>query len=155
MKNDIELYESFFQERKDYYLEKLEKYEKGKKFTFNYATLIFGLFWFLYRKMYLEVIIIYSLLILETLFENLFLKHIIGEEQAIVFNICFTIVFLICIGFTGNLLYLKKSKRIIEKAKEKHSDYEEQKNFVTKKGGTSFLLVGILIVVIVIILALK
>lgn len=155
MKNVIELYESFFQERKDYYLEKLEKYEKGKKFTFNYATLIFGLFWFLYRKMYLEVIIIYSLLILETLFENLFLKHIIGEELAIVFNICFTIVFLIGIGFTGNLLYLKKAKRIIEKAKEKHSDYEEQKNFVTKKGGTSFLLVGILIVVVVIILALK
>ena len=79
MKNDIELYKSFFQKRDDYYLETLDKYNQGKKFTFNYATLIFGIFWFLYRKMYIEVIIIYSFISLESLFENLLLKRLIGR----------------------------------------------------------------------------
>jgi len=155
MKNDPELYEIFFQERKDYYLDKLSKYEKGKKLIFNYSTLLFGLFWFLYRKMYLEAIIIYLFITLETLFEDLYLKQLIGEEETIIFKIIFTLIFLICMGFSGNLLYLKKAERIINKSKEKYPDFEEQKNFVIKKGGTSFILVGIIIALIAIILAIR
>ncbi len=155
MKNDIELYKSFFQKRDDYYLEKLDKYYQGKKFTFNYATLIFGIFWFLYRKMYIEAIIIYSLISLESLFENLFLKRLIGEERTVIFSLCVTVLFIITTGFSGNLLYLKKAMRIVSKAKKKYPDFENQNSYVAKKGGTSFIVISIVIISLVLILALQ
>ena len=154
MKNDIELYKSFFQKRDDYYLETLDKYNQGKKFTFNYATLIFGIFWFLYRKMYIEVIIIYSFISLESLFENLLLKRLIGEERTVIFSFCITVLFLITTGFSGNILYLKKAIRTIGKAKKKYPDFENQNRYVAKKGGTSLVVITILIISLVLILAL-
>ncbi|MGO4708482.1 DUF2628 domain-containing protein [Chryseobacterium sp. 2TAF14] len=155
MEKNIELYESFFQERKDYYLEKLRLLESNKKFTINYAALIFGILWFFYRKMYLEILIIYSFIALETLFEKYFLSMIIGEESMIIFSIAFSISLLIFVGFTGNYLYLKKAKRTITKAEKKYINLEMQKQYVTKKGGTSFIFIWIIIVLGALYAALK
>ncbi|MCS3531453.1 DUF2628 domain-containing protein [Chryseobacterium sp. JUb7] len=155
MKNNIELYETFFQERKDYYINKLSKFENNEKLTFNYATLIFGFFWFLYRKMYWEAIFIYSFILIETLFEKYYLLRIIGEDKTNAFSIIFTITFLICIGFSGNYLYLRKANRIVNKATDKYKETDQQTKFVLKKGGTSFVFIGIILALIVIIFILQ
>lgn len=40
---------------------------------------------------------------------------------------------LIIVGFWGNLLYLNKAKKIIEKAEEKFPEYEQQKKIFEQK----------------------
>jgi len=141
-----ELYKAFFQKRSNYYLEQLNYYEKGRKFRFSYASFIFGIFWFLYRKMYLEFFIILTVFYVESIFENLVLIKLIGIEQTKFFSFVVTIIVLITMGIIGNNLYIKKAKKTIEKAEMKFTNLDQQKEFLTKKGGTSFLYVIILLV---------
>ena len=79
--NSNQLYEDFFQKNNSYYLEQLKYYNNGKKFRFSYAALIFGLFWFLYRKMYLEFFLIFIFYYVETIFENTILIKLIGRTN--------------------------------------------------------------------------
>ncbi|OCA70788.1 hypothetical protein BBI01_12670 [Chryseobacterium artocarpi] len=153
--NQNQLYEDLFQKRNSYYLEKLELYENGKKFTFNYATFIFGLLWFLYRKMYLETIVIFLILYTETAFENFFLTDKIGIEQTKLVSFIITILSLIVAGFSGNYLYIKRAKRTIKKAEKKFSEYEQRKKYLTKKGGTQLLYIGILLTLLIVAIILK
>ena len=155
MSNQQQLYEDFFQKSNSYYLEQLKYYDEGKKFRFNYAALIFGLFWFLYRKMYLEFFIIFAFYYVETLFENTVLVKTIGIEQTKLVNIIVTVIPLIVLGIIGNNLYIKKAKRTVKIATEKYSEYEEQKKLLNKKGGTSFLYITILLVLIILATALS
>lgn len=138
-----DLYEAYFQDSSNYYLEQLNYYEKGKKFRFSYSSVIFGLFWFLYRKMYLEFFVIVTFFYAETQFENHVLTELIGTEQTKLFSFAVNIIFTITLGIIGNNLYLKKAKRMVEKAQMTSIDPEQQKEFLTKKGGTSILFVMI------------
>jgi len=146
---DIELYEIFFSKRKDYYIEKLHLNVEGKRFTFNYAPLIFGIFWFLYRKMYLESLIIFLILFAESNFENMVLIKLIGAEETKLFSIFFTIISSIIAGFIGNLLYINFAKKNIIKSKNNYVDFEERKDYLLKKGGTSFIPVILVIFLLI------
>lgn len=138
-----ELYEAYFQDSSNYYLEQLNYYEKGKKFRFSYSSVIFGLFWFLYRKMYLEFFVIIIIFYAESQFENYILAELIGTEQAELFSFAADIILTITLGIIGNNLYLKKAKRTVEQAQIRFADPEQQKKFLGKKGGTSILFVMI------------
>ena len=138
-----ELYEAYFQDSSTYYLEQLNYYEKGKKFRFSYSSIIFGLFWFLYRKMYLEFFVILIIIYAESQFENYVLAELIGTEQTRLFSFAVNIIFTVTLGIIGNNLYLKKAKRTVEQAQIRFADPEQQKEFLAKKGGTSILLVMI------------
>jgi len=105
--------------------------------------------------MYLEFFAIFVFYYIETIFENTVLINLIGSEQTKLVNILVTITLLIILGIIGNNLYLKKAKRTIKKAKEKFSEYENQKKFLTKKGGTSFVYVTIILLLVVIATALS
>jgi hypothetical protein len=144
-----QLYEDFFQISNSYYLEKLKLVESGKRFSFNYAAFLLGTFWFLYRKMYLESLLIILIFMAEFTFENYILVDLIGAEQTKLVGFLFTVFFGISLGFIGNLLYINKSKRMVKKATQKYSDYEQQKEYLNKKGGTTYLYVVILIILIV------
>jgi len=126
-------------------MEQLKYYEQGKKFRFSYSALMFGVLWFLYRKMYLEFFIIFFVFCLETIFENLVLTKLIGIEKTKVVNSSFTIVLLITLGIIGNNLYIKKAKRTLRNAEEKCPEIENQKEYIFKKGGTSYVYVTILL----------
>ncbi|REC45297.1 DUF2628 domain-containing protein [Chryseobacterium pennipullorum] len=145
----IQLYEFFFQKSNSYYLEQLKYYEQGKKFRFSYSALIFGILWFLYRKMYLEFFIIFFVYYLETIFENLVLTKLIGIEQTKFVNFSVTIVLLILLGIIGNNLYIKKAKRTLRNAEQKYSEIEKQKEYIIKKGGTSYIYVTILLALLI------
>jgi hypothetical protein len=145
----IQMYEIFFQKSNSYYQEQLKYYEQGKKFRFSYSALILGVLWFLYRKMYLEFFIIFFVFYLETIFENLVLTKLIGIEQTKVVNFSVTIVLLITLGIIGNNLYIKKAKRTLRNAEEKYSEIEKQKEYIVKKGGTSYIYVTILLALLI------
>lgn len=104
-----------------HYLEQLKHYESGKKLRYNYSSLIFGIFWFLYRKMYLEFLLIFIIYNAETLFENIVLANIIGAEQTRFVNFFVSIFFLFFLGLVGNNLYLKKAIRTVQKAESNFS----------------------------------
>ncbi|KQT26171.1 hypothetical protein ASG22_05740 [Chryseobacterium sp. Leaf405] len=95
--------------------------------------------------MYLEFFIIFFLFYLETIFENFVLTKLIGIEQTKVVNISVTIVLIITLGIIGNHLYIKKAKRTLKNAEVKYSEIENQKEFIIKKGGTSYIYVTILL----------
>lgn len=76
-------------------------------------------------------------------------------EQTKLVGYIITIFMLIIVGFWGNLLYLNKAKKIIEKAEEKFPEYEQQKKYLSKKGGASFLYVSILLIIIIASMALS
>ncbi|WP_027375644.1 DUF2628 domain-containing protein [Kaistella palustris] len=145
----IQLYETFFQKSNSYYQEQLKYYEQGKKWRFNYSALIFGVFWFLYRKMYLEFFIIFIFYYLETIFENVVLTKLIGMEQTKVVNFSVTIVLLITLGIIGNNLYIKKTNRTLKNAEKKYSEIEKQKEYIAKKGGTSYIYITFLLFLLI------
>lgn len=152
--NQYKLYEDFFQQSNSYYLEQLDHYQNGRKYRFNYTALLFGIFWFLYRKMYLEFFIIFIILQIEAYVENAILVNLIGTEQTKLVKLLVTISFLIILGIIGNNLYLRKANRIVQKAEESFNDYEEQKRFLQRKGGTSYVYVTVLIILLILALVL-
>lgn len=138
-----ELYEAYFQDSSNYYLKQLNYYEKGKKFRFSFSAVLFGVFWFLYRKMYLEFFVIIIIFYAESQFENYVLAELIGTEQTELFSFAVDIILMVILGIIGNNLYLKKAKRMVEQAQITSADPEQQKEFLAKKGGTSIVLVMI------------
>ncbi|MCC6723153.1 MAG: DUF2628 domain-containing protein [Saprospiraceae bacterium] len=135
MTEDIELYEAFFQKSKSYYLDKLMRFNTGQEYRFNFFAFLFGLFWFVYRKMYVEAFIIIAFIIIEGLVEEL----VVPESLSKVANIIATLAISTITGFLGNNLYIRKAHRTIIEAKEKFQDMEAQKTFLAKKGGVSFI----------------
>src|SRR5688500_8755665 len=53
---------AFFDRQSDYYLLKYYEYHGGNKFTFNIGSFFCGIFWFLYRKLFLEFLLTIALL---------------------------------------------------------------------------------------------
>src|SRR5438128_9616888 len=109
MATDTALFEEFFQKSKSYYLDKLTKYQSRQKFTFNVFAFLFGIFWFLYRKMYIETIAILVLLILEALFET----FILGQDADNMINVIITIASATIIALLANYFYIRKAERTI------------------------------------------
>jgi len=72
--DDVTLYEAYFQKSKSYYLNRLDWYLKGQKYSFNLFAFLFGLFWFMYRKMYLEAAVIFLAMIVEGFLESFILR---------------------------------------------------------------------------------
>ena len=106
MTNDLQLFELYFQKSKEYYLDKLTKYKSGQKFTFNIFAFLFGLFWFVYRKMYLQALIILLVIIGEGFIEQLILTNSVDENTSSIINIISTIAIATITGLLGNNLYI-------------------------------------------------
>lgn len=68
--------------------------------------------------MYLEAAIIYSLIALESIGEQIFLPQLMGQDNSFIFSIISTVMIFLIGGFTGNVLYIKKSLRVVDKAKK-------------------------------------
>ncbi|WP_207432095.1 DUF2628 domain-containing protein [Sabulibacter ruber] len=109
-------YRAYFGSDADYYLQKLTQYEAGVKITFNLGAFFFGIFWMLYRKLYIEALV--ALLVISGL---PFLTKALVQSQSlptgsdILINNIFTIVWSLLLGFGGNWLYILNAKRKVAK----------------------------------------
>ncbi|MCH5600741.1 DUF2628 domain-containing protein [Niabella ginsengisoli] len=128
MQQDIELYETYFQNNKSYYIDKWAKFHAGQKISFNFFAFLLGLFWFMYRKMYIETAVLIIAIIIESGLETIILPNDIEEGSASLINLVATIAIATAVGFLGNLLYIRKADKIVQEAKTKFSDSEQQKN---------------------------
>ncbi len=138
----IDLFRAFFTEESDYYADKLEKYEQGTKYSFNFWAGFLGPVWFCFRKLYVEALVLFLLTFVLSSITAVVLWLIIPNEQIIVpFSTAFiTIISFVILGYLGNTLYLKKSKKIVEDFISEN-DIENINNSLTselrEKGGTS------------------
>jgi len=147
--DDVTLYEAYFQKSKSYYLNRLDWYLKGQKYSFNLFAFLFGLFWFMYRKMYLEAAVIFLAMMVEGFLESLILPTNSGWEIEKLVNIISTFVIASIAGLVGNYFYFRKAGKVIERAKMKFAGSEQQISFLKERGGVSYFFLVIIFVCIV------
>ena len=144
MNFDQSLYETYFQKSTTYYLEKLEKFNKGDKYTFNVYAFLFGIFWYLYRKLYLETLLIIGIFLLLSLAESLFIQLFrLGTTKVIDFLATFVSAGIA--GSLANYLYLKKAYREIKAAINRGGEAEFVKMKIKQKGGVTYWFLIIII----------
>lgn len=152
----IDLFKAFYTQESKYYADKLNRYEQGSKYSFNFWAGLLGLIWFCYRKMYVQAIILFLLTFVLGAISGIVLLLFIPDEQLITsYNnvIIWTLSFVI-LGFLGNTLYIKKSKKIVEELIARNEIEDIPNSMATElreKGGTSMtaalICVGILTVI--------
>lgn len=146
---DRELFAAYFQRSSAYYLEQLDRLRAKKRLSFNPYAFFCGIFWFLYRKLYIEFIIIAVLLVTEGQLEAYLYENTDLYEYATLISWSITILFCLSYGIFANILYLKRAEKHVSLAKSKFIGLEGRKIFLEKKGGTTFTAVTILLVLIV------
>jgi hypothetical protein len=147
MNESLEFYEAFFQKQTQYYLNRLKRYKEGDKFTFNVFAFFFGIFWFTYRKMYIEAVLIIVFIVIEAYLENLtFYDEFEGGAPPTV-RIIGTIAVNFLIGFVANYLYLRKAIKTVNRIGA-HRDGETQLIMLKRKGGVSFIILLLLMLAV-------
>ncbi|RUM60913.1 MAG: DUF2628 domain-containing protein [Persephonella sp.] len=142
---DEETIKSFVQKNSDYYLIKWKLMaETGSKISWNWPAFFFGIYWMVYRKMY-----VYALIIL-----------IIGLLLSLIplINIIAGLVVWIGFGMFGNYVYAMHTYKKLKELSLISSNPEDLKKLALQKGGTSvlavFILIGIFLAIEIIILML-
>ncbi len=153
MINDIELFEVYFQKSKVYYTEKLQRFNNGEKYTFNVTAFFFGIAWFLYRKMYVEAVAIFGILILETVFDELFINQYGTQTTVKLVSLIINIITAGLVGGMANYLYFTKANKIIALAKINFNNNDKQIVFLKKNGGVNLALLMVVIAIIVLLIA--
>ncbi len=147
---DREIYlKAYFFIQPDYYLDVYKSYKAGEKFNFNIWPFLFGIFWFLYRKLWFEAMII-LLIYLFIFFVNI---GIIESDKEWLINTVINFITATVFGFVGNYFYLKNAEKQINKVLSTTLDEKERIKILNKKGGVSlapyiflFLILSIMIV---------
>lgn len=106
---------------------------KGLALSWSWGAFIFNVFWFLYRKMYLEAAVVFGV--------HLLLRqgavHFLGENVQLVGNVFLVVVILQ--GFLGNWLYWLAVDRKVAWAWNAFStDPAQAMRWLKSKGGTNY-----------------
>lgn len=149
MQQDNFIYEAFFQKNTSYYLDKLEKFRNGQRFTFNLYAFLFGFAWFLYRRMYRITLLLLLVLALESVLEAYLIEFV--EDGLLKKAISYALNISIWTGtaFVGNYFYIHRANSVVNEIASKNLSEEEATQYARKKGGTSLLFLFVLIAIIV------
>lgn len=135
---------AYFGNSQEYYIEKYRRFLNGQKLSWNIAPFFLGLFWFLYRRLYVAFIVIIALTLLEGYLEGLIFPNV--EPGVFMLPIGFAFAF--AMGGIGNYLYLKKAEREIEKAFQAFDSEEARISYLERAGRPNWqgvLLFGIVV----------
>jgi len=132
------------------YLKKFERLDRSRfKFGWNWCGFLFGAKWMIYRKMYLQYFIFYFTPVLLELS-----AFLIGPTQPAIGAMLFLLTFPVCLilwiigGLFSDYWYKRKIEKLMKEAEFLPAD--ERREFARKKGGTSF---GLLLLALVLDLA--
>ena len=125
----------FIGKNAEYYLAKFEVFEKtGSALSWNWAAFGFGIFWMVYRKMYL-----YAFLSILLMF---FLKAIeVYLRLSPVLSFFLSLWLWVGFGLFGNYLYYLHVKRKVMEIMVQYPDEKDQILMLQKEGGTSWIAV--------------
>jgi len=147
--------EVYFDQQYDWYIERYRDFQTGRIFTFNIGSFLAGLFWFMYRKLYIQMAIIVASLIAFEFVEDVIRQLLMIDplKQALI-DLGINLVWWIAFGFCGNYLYFKQVERKVARVLASTTDEDERLRLLRKKGGTSnspFYLLGLIIVALAIV----
>lgn len=136
---NIKEWKLFIGKEAEYYIPKWLNIRDGSIISFNIASFVLGVFWMLYRKMYLAsliwivVIIIYGFIEEEIVFA-------LGLEDALesitrISNVIFSSL----VAIFGNWIYFKSSERKISKLKNQGLGEIAYEEALQRAGGTSLI----------------
>jgi len=152
---ELKNYELYFGTRKDYFIPKLIDFEKGKRISFNIGPFFFGIFWFLYRRLYIHSLIIFIIVIFELFIERQLLKRIGNSQNAeITLRIIWLLVSGIILGYLGIYFFLKQSKKKIENIMNSSIDEFLKIKRLKKSGSGNWILVLSTIIVLIVMIIL-
>ncbi|WP_316568803.1 DUF2628 domain-containing protein [Neobacillus sp. YIM B06451] len=111
------------------------------KLSWNWSAFLGGVLWLGYRKMYIELIVLSTLVMLP----NLIFSDISDTQDTII-----TALYWLVLGLISNSLYFAKCKREITRIKSLNLSLYDELEVLKQKGGTS--VVGIFISVLTLII---
>lgn len=140
MKHSEEHYKLYFGKKADYYFDIVTELDSGKRVVFNLFSFLFGLFWMLYRKLYLPLLIVVILIFLESMIEQTILISINASPvtEAVVEKISL-FIWVSLLGFFGNTMYINQANRKITKILALNLTIEETDRKIKKAGGTTLI----------------
>lgn len=141
---------AFFDRQSDYYLEAYRQYQAGNKYSFNIGSFFLGLLWLLYRKLYVEAILIFGALIAFDFLQNFAYKFFEANHAfQIAFSTTANIGLAIGLGFGGTFLYLRNAERKITKILAQTDDEDERMRLLSAQGGISWTAVLVVLSILV------
>jgi Protein of unknown function (DUF2628) len=135
---------AFFGKNSEYYLQRWQQRRQGSYVTFNTAAFLGGFGWFAYRRMYLVLFCLITLLIVEGMLEEAILGQQRGTGAVLLANLICASLY----GTFGNALYLWDAERKMKKLIRLSLPKDELLERLRRAGGTSwwFLPITVLIV---------
>ena len=135
---------AFFGRQPDYYLNRYKSFQSGKKFIFNPAAWFFGVFWLLYRKLWVEAFILLFIgLVIQLFFEWLLLDY---DTQMMIYTYFPASIIL---GFLANYFYLIHSERAVNKILHETTDEDKRIRQLKRTGGVNLIVPVIFILILV------
>jgi hypothetical protein len=128
---------AFFGRQSDYYIEKYHAFKSGDKYAFNIGSFLAGLFWFFYRKMYLNAFLIITLTIIYDIVEGVIfeLLNVSAGFRMLTAAIVYTTLY----GFFGNWLYFNYSEKQVARVLARVQDDDERLRILQRKGGVTWI----------------
>ncbi|WP_066836612.1 DUF2628 domain-containing protein [Rufibacter ruber] len=135
-----DFYRAYFGVDADYYLYKLAQQQAGTRFTFNLGAFFFGLFWMLYRKLYVQALAVVAVVAgVSFLLNYLALTQQIAAQTLQLINNFIALFWSLAIGFLGNWLYLRQAKARVTKMLQKEKDEEQAALRLQRQGSITYL----------------
>ena len=122
-----------------YYIPKWMNIKSGSMLSFNIAPFILGIFWMLYRKMYLASFIWMVILVISGFIEEEVLIAFGLGDAIDAFTRISNLFYATFLGLLGNWIYLKSTERKISKLKSQGLGEMAYEEALQKTGGTSLI----------------
>ena len=118
-----EYYKAYFGNNQSYYLPVMIDFDKGKKFSFNLWSFLGGLFWQLYRRLYMAMLLFFAFILVESIIQQQVLSDTgMVENGNVLINFILTLIFGVIYGYTGNYFLMRKTKEKIINILEMETD---------------------------------
>ncbi len=127
-----------------YYLDKIERADAGRSTWHWPACLVTG-YWLLYRKMYVWFFG-YLGFSVGVQFVLEWAEAVAPPLVVLPLSIGILVAYFVLPGLYANTIYAQRLRELMDRAASKHpDDLEEQGQWLDKRGGTSWLVVGFLL----------
>lgn len=142
----------YFGSQSNYYTNMYKEFLNGRKFTFNVISFFFGPFWFLYRKLYIQGLLLLLLAAAVEQLGLLVLKHSgLAENIQTMIYLVLNLSLSMLAGFMGNYLYMRKMEKNMEEVIVATENEEQRIKLLQKKGGTwilAYVIGGLLLIIV-------
>lgn len=133
-------FRTFVGPKSDYYLDKWRPLDsdQGRNTGFNWAAFFLSGLWLPYRKMYAVTAILYGIILVETVAEEVVFVEILGrlEAPAALTRAIGLLVSIVC-GAYGNQWYRSHARKVIADVQRQGFEQGAMLEVLSRRGGTS------------------